>query len=235
LLEADKSSMRRPDIEVALRGRTLSLWGSWRELRKLPEYLHPDERVDDVTAANFGETGGRSLIVATNERILIIKDGWIFKNSQGIAYSGLRSVEIKTGLILSEISFVGDGIEINTTKTGRWSGKRIVHLIRERIGSRYNSYQNSQAALGLAGNAPLNTTSIAAPSASLSNPLDFSAPQSGLNLHTVTTNQANSAATPPASQDNFLSQMERLSALRASGALSEVEFQNAKNKLLHEY
>ena len=135
----------RADIQQALRGRTwLLFFGANREKKRLERYLHPDEVVHDIAPCDFGETGGRSILVATDERVMAIKDGWIFRNSQGMGYADIRSVEITTGLIWSKLEFHGEGMEFEVTKMGRWSADHIVQLIRGRIGSRYASWENQR-------------------------------------------------------------------------------------------
>jgi hypothetical protein len=135
----------RADIQQALRGRTwLLFFGANREKKRLERYLHPDEVVHDIAPCDFGETGGRSILVATDERVMAIKDGWIFRNSQGMGYADIRSVEITTGLIWSKLEFHGEGMEFEVTKMGRWSADHIVQLIRSRIGSRYASWENQR-------------------------------------------------------------------------------------------
>lgn len=132
----------RDDIRTAMRGRSITFWGARRERRKLPNYLHADERVDDLLACSYGDTGGRSLLVATNERVIAVKDGWVFKNSQSIAYKDIRSVEIRTGLMFAEITFIGEGnVLFEVKKAGRFSADHLVKLIRTRIGSRNAAYQ----------------------------------------------------------------------------------------------
>jgi len=200
------------------------MWGAWRELRRLPNALYADEVVDDVAACSFGETGGRAIMVATNERLLFVKDGWIFKNSQNIAYNAVKGVEIRTHLIFADIVFVGEGHEIVVKKVGRFAAKHFVDLVRSRIGSRYNKWQRDEHEKRQQA-----ATASNASSASASNPLAFDtasaapAPATG------------SIPLPSTAPDSFLNKMERLAHLRAAGNLTEAEFQDAKRRLLENY
>jgi hypothetical protein len=153
----------RADIKEANRGRTLSFWGANREKRRLEQYLHDGEIVHDMLACSFGDTGGRSLLVITDERILAIKDGWIFKNSQGMSYQDIRSVEFKSGMLFASLEFRGEGMEFEVTKAGRFSGEHAVKLIRGRVGSRYAKWERdrqtaadaAQTAVTSSGNGPV--------------------------------------------------------------------------------
>jgi hypothetical protein len=136
----------RADVREALRGRGLSFLGANRERRRLEEYLHEDEIVHDLAACNFGDSGGRALLVASDERVLVIKDGWIFKNSQGMGYQDIRSVEITVGLIFATLQFHGEGMDFEVKRVGRWSAEHVVKLIRARIGSRYNKWERTRQA-----------------------------------------------------------------------------------------
>lgn len=133
----------RDDVKAALRGRWVSFFGANRERRRLENYLHDGEIVHDLAAGSFGDTGGRALLVATTERVLVIKDGWIFKNSQGMGYQDIRSVEIKTGLFFATLQFHGEGMEFEVLKVGRFAADHFVKLVRGRIGSRYNTWERS--------------------------------------------------------------------------------------------
>jgi len=146
----------RADIKEANRGRTLSFWGAGRERRRLEQYLHEDEIVHDMLACSFGDTGGRSLLVITDERILAIKDGWIFKNSQGMSYQDIRSVEFKSGMLFASLEFRGEGMEFEVTKAGRFSGEHAVKLIRSRIGSRYAKWERERQATADAAQAAVS-------------------------------------------------------------------------------
>lgn len=139
--------MRRADVTAAVRGRSLTLWGAFRELRKLPEYLYDGEVVDDVAACTFGTTGGRSIMVATNERLLFLKDGWVYKNSQNIAYEAIDSVNIRTKLFFSTVSFVARGETIAVVdKVGRFSAKHFCDLVRNRTGHRFATWKAQEQA-----------------------------------------------------------------------------------------
>lgn len=206
------------------------MWGAFRELRLLPTYLLQDEVVEDLVACSFGKTGGRAVAVATNERLLFVKDGWIFKNSENLAYSDVKSVEINTHLFFADVTFVGEGHEIEVKKVGRFAAKHMVDLVRARVGVRYNKWQRDEQA-----RVDLSTGAIP-----VVNPLAFTVPA------TAPTTPPNPLAVPSAapqtpfhasaaSQDSFLSRMERLTQLRDSGALTEMEFQSKKRDLLKEF
>lgn len=249
----------RDDIRRALRGRSVTFLGANRELRKLPEYLHDDERVDDVAACKFDTAGGRAIVVATDERIIVVKNGWILRSSQSMAYKDVRSIDINTGVFFATIDFHGEGVDpFKISNVGRFAADHIVKLIRERTGSRYHTWerqrqqekhqlQQQQAAMSLS--TPVTSAQPVVPQQPLSdrledyvgitsqslNPVSLPGPQHIPNPTNPNVQQLHfppTNPTPAPQPVNLLAELEKLEEQYKQGLLSDGQFQFAKKKLL---
>lgn len=226
----------RTDIKKALRGRSFSFLGAYREIRRLGEYLHEGEEVHDLLACTFGDTKGRALLVVTDERVLAFKDGWIFRNSQGMGYQDIRSLEIRTGLFWARLQFKGEGMSFTIAKVGRFSAEHAAKIIRSRIGSRYNSWEKQQIEAATQRHNAQNPVSSPTPEPTPTAPKAFYETEAPLGLEQFTPSLSLTPATSelPVARDNddLLDKLERLKSLRESGMLSPEEYVAAKNKLL---
>lgn len=220
----------RKDVKKALRGRSLSFLGANREIRRIDEYLHDGEEVHDLMACQFGDTGGRALIVITDERVFVYKDGWIFKNSQGMGYGDIRTVEIRTGIFFAKIKFKGEGMSLETSKVGRFSAEHGVKIIRTRIGSRYNSWEAQKQLLRDQNNAAAAALPNVASPAPQAKPAAFYETEEPLTLDQFllpVTEKSNSEKS-----SNLIDELERLQVLLEKGVLTPEEYAAAKKKLL---
>lgn len=222
----------RKDVRKALRGRSLSFLGANREIRKLDNYLHEGEEVHDLMACKFGDTGGRALIAITDERVLVFKDGWIFKNSQGMSYRDIRSIKVSTGLFFATITFKGEGMNFVASKVGRWAAEHGTKIVRSRIGSRYNTWQaqleRDKAEQAKAPEQPLPQTDVTA-SMEASKPFYDTDQPLGLE-HFLPQVKAEPATETKTS--GLADELERLRHLKDAGFLTDEEFSEAKRRLL---
>jgi hypothetical protein len=223
----------RKDIRKALRGRSLSFLGANREIRRLDDYLQPGEEVHDLLACNFGDTGGRSLLVVTDERILVFKDGWIFKNSQSMGYEDIKTIEIRTGLFWGKIKFKGEGMNFAITKVGRFSAEHAMKIMRSRIGPRYHTWEAQRQLLRAERDqlesgapAPVLTPTPAAPV----KPPAFYETDEPLTLDQFL--KPISGEAKPEKSSNLIDELERLQVLLEKGVLTQEEYTSAKKKLL---
>lgn len=226
----------RKDVKKALRGRSLSFFGAHREIKRLDNYLHEEEEVHDLVACSFGDTGGRALVVVTDERVLVYKDGWIFRNSQAMAYSDIRTIEIRSGLLWAKIKFKGEGMSFEISKAGRFSAEHAVKIIRSRIGSRYNNWEIQRQLLLDQKNQAQQPSQT--PTANLTAPAPFYQTEEPLTLDQFlspapTANQTETnTGTTPAVTGSMVDELERLQSLLRIGILTPEEFTIAKKKLL---
>lgn len=229
------TSMRK-DVRKALRGRSLSFSGANREIRRIEEYLHDGEEVHDLLACNFGDTGGRSLLVVTDERVLVFKDGWIFKNSQSLSYEDIKTIEIRTGLIWGKIKFKGEGMNFAITKLGRFSAEHSVKIIRSRIGSRYNTWEAKRLALRAEKEQEEQGLPLPAATPAPAKPAAFYETDEPLTLDQFLPPKEpkaeNFTGSMPMVTGSMVDELERLQSLVGKGILTPEEFATAKKKLL---
>jgi hypothetical protein len=132
---------QREQINEAKKGNAI-LFGSNREIRRLPEHLHQGEIVRKiVTGSPYGKRG-RGIIVATNERVLLVRDGWVFRNTQDFPLETISSVEFSTGWFFGVFSLFGKGDEVAFNWVGRNAGDKFAKLIRELVADYTRSRQN---------------------------------------------------------------------------------------------
>jgi hypothetical protein len=115
-------------IQEAKKGNAI-LFGSNREIRRLPIYLHEGEQVYKIITGSPGK--GRGVIVATDERVLFIKDGWVFRTVQDFPYETVSSVEFKTGIMFGSFIMYGKGDETAYNWVGRFAGAEFARLVRK--------------------------------------------------------------------------------------------------------
>lgn len=118
-------------IDKASRNNFVRL-GALRELRKLPEYLHNGEVVLDVVTGSREGKYGRGVMVATNERLLIIFNGWVFRENSDFSYETISSIEFKVnGLFFGELTVFGKGSHVTYNWVGRKAGREFVKVVRQ--------------------------------------------------------------------------------------------------------
>lgn len=222
----------RKDVKKALRGRSLSFLGANREIRRIDDYLHEGEEVHDLLACNFGDTGGRSLVVVTDERVLVFKDGWVFKNSQSMGYEDIKTVEIRTGLFWGKIKFKGEGMNFAITKVGRFSAEHAMKIMRSRIGPRYNTWEVKRQILR-AEREQLehgDATPVQPSSPTQAKPAAFYETDEPLTLDQFLPPVTEESK--PEKTGNIIDELERLQALLEKGVITPEEYAAAKRKLL---
>lgn len=116
-----------------LADKNFVLLGAKRELRRLPEYLHDGEEVlDIVTGSRIGKRG-RGIIVATSERLLIIWDGWVFRENQDFPYETISGIEFKVGIFFGTLTVYGKGDSTAYNWVGRKSGAEFNKTVRKLV------------------------------------------------------------------------------------------------------
>lgn len=127
--EEDAEKVRQ-QIKEAKKGNAI-LFASNREIRRLPLYLSAGEDVISIITGSPIGSPGRGIIVATNYRVLFIKDGWILRTDQDFPYETISSVEMKTGLFFGTFTLYGKGDETGYSWVGRFKGQKFKKIVQE--------------------------------------------------------------------------------------------------------
>jgi len=117
-------------IKTALKGNAFR-FGSNREIRRLPQYLQPGEKVLSIVTGSRHQKRGRGIVVATDQRVLFIWDGWVFRENQDFPYETISSMEFQTGVFFGIMTLYGKGDEISYNWIDRFSGDRFTKLVRQ--------------------------------------------------------------------------------------------------------
>ena len=120
----------RAEIKQAIKGNAI-LFASNRELRRLPLYLLQNEHPINIVSGSPGRGRGRGIIVATNYRVLFIRDGWIFRNDQDYPYETISSVEFKSGIFFGTLTLFGKGDDTPYIWVGKFKGQKFKKLVQE--------------------------------------------------------------------------------------------------------
>lgn len=115
------------------------LFGSRRELRRLKLYLNKGEEVFQIITGSRAGLRGRGIVVATNERVIFIWDGWVFRETQDFPYETVSSVEFRTGILFGTFSMYGKGDEVAYNWVGRVSGANFAKTVRELVSKSTNN------------------------------------------------------------------------------------------------
>lgn len=153
-------------IKEARKGNGI-LFASHREMRRLPSYLHEGEQVISLVtgspkhmigseSGSVASSKGRGIVVATTERVLFIRDGWVFRNVQDLPYETISSVEFTTGILFGTLSVFGKGDGVFYNWVGRSAGAKFAKIVRQQV-----SEQNNVS--GTTGKKPAVPTGVTAP------------------------------------------------------------------------
>jgi hypothetical protein len=127
---AAKADEVRPDIAQAMAKMTYKV-GSKREIRRLPEHLWHDERVDFLAGGTYGP--GTGVLVLTNRRLLFLKDGFTAKVSEDFPLDKVSSVQWHTGLLFGTITIFASGNKAEIKDVQKPDGKALTDAVRARI------------------------------------------------------------------------------------------------------
>lgn len=201
---------RSEQIKEAKKGNAI-LFGSNREIRRLSLYLHEGEEVLSILAGSPGKYKGRGIVVATDERVMFIKDGWIFRTVQDYPYETISSVEFKTGILFGTFIMYGKGDETAYNWIGRFAGTDFSKLVRQKSSDAKRGISNS-------GSVPAVTGSIEQPK-----PIQLPQTASGLPL------PPKPISTP---QMGVHDQLVQLKKLYEEGLINIDEFEIKKQEII---
>ncbi|MGY2703816.1 MULTISPECIES: PH domain-containing protein [unclassified Nocardioides] len=127
---ASKAGDVRPDIEAAMAKMSYKS-GSKREIRRLPEHLWHDERVELMVGGAYGP--GTGILVLTDRRLIFVKDGMTAKVSEDFPLDKVSSVQWQTGMMLGTISIFASGNKAEIKNVQKTDGKALTDAVRARI------------------------------------------------------------------------------------------------------
>jgi len=120
----------RPDILTAMEKMSFKM-GSKREIKRLPEHLWENERVDLLTAGTYGS--GTGVLVLTDRRLLFLKDGVMSKTSEDFPLEKISSIQWSTGMLLGKMTVFASGNKAEILNVQKQDGKMITDAVRARI------------------------------------------------------------------------------------------------------
>lgn len=145
--------------------KNFMLLGSNREIRRLPSYLNSGERVLALVTGTPHETvstgynrgrsyekragakKGRGIVVATDSRILFIKDGWLFRSTQDYPYETISSVEFETRIFFGDLSIYGKGDGTVYSGVGRTAGAEFSKIVRQLVADQKRGVSTATASI----------------------------------------------------------------------------------------
>lgn len=122
----------RPDIVAAMAKMSYKL-GSKREIKRLPEHLWENERVDLMTGGTYGS--GTGVLVLTDRRLLFLRDGVMSKTSEDFPLEKISSIMWSTGMLLGRLTVYASGNKAEINNVQKQDGKAIADAVRSRIAS----------------------------------------------------------------------------------------------------
>lgn len=138
----------RPDIAAAMSKMEIKVGGK-REIKRLPEHLWEGEQVERMTTGAYG--AGTGLLVATDRRLLFVKDGIMAKTSEDFPYEKISSVQWHSGMLMGTVTVFVSGNKAEIKNVSKGDGKAIVDLVRNRTST-------GGAVAAPAAGAPASTT-----------------------------------------------------------------------------
>jgi hypothetical protein len=120
----------RPDIQNAMSKMSHKM-DSKREIKKLPDHLWENERVDLITGGTYG--AGTGIVVLTDRRLFFLKDGLLSKTSEDFPLSKISSVQWSAGMLLGKIIVFASGNKAEIVNVQKTDGKAITDAVRSRL------------------------------------------------------------------------------------------------------
>ena len=127
-----KRMTERPDIAAAAE-RMPSRFGAKRELKALPEELHPGETVEQIASGMYSD--GVGILVATNFRLLFLFKGLVRSITEDFAYNRISSIEYKSGIALASVNVYVSNQKAEIKNLTKGEAKAIVDITRVRMNS----------------------------------------------------------------------------------------------------
>ncbi|MEU4392540.1 PH domain-containing protein [Kribbella sp. NPDC023855] len=122
----------REDIRAAVAKMTETIGGG-RELRRLPDHLHHGERVDLIATGTHEDGLATGIVVLTNQRLLFLKDGVLFKRSEDFPLGRITSVQWSSGPMFGKITIFASGNRAVIDNVEKPDGLAICEAVRAHL------------------------------------------------------------------------------------------------------
>lgn len=122
----------RTDIQAAVAKMSMTMGGG-RELRKLPDHLHEGERVDLIATGAYEDQLATGIVVLTNQRLMFMKDGVLFKGFEDFPLDKITSVQWSSGPLSGTITVFASGNQAVITELEKPDGLAICDAVRARL------------------------------------------------------------------------------------------------------
>jgi Bacterial PH domain/Short C-terminal domain len=109
-------------------------WGGRRELKKLDEYLWPDETVSRMATGTYAQKNG--LLVLTDRRLIFLYHGWTGRRNEDFPLDTLTSVSSSSGLALGSVTVFSGGAKAEIKNVNKADAKALVDEMRNRLATR---------------------------------------------------------------------------------------------------
>lgn len=189
-------------------------FGSNRELRRLRQHLNNGESVLGIITGSRLSKRGRGIVVATDERLLFIHDGWVFRENQDYPYETISSVEFSTKIFFGVFTLYGKGDETSYNWVGRSAGAKFTKLVRQLTADAAKGRQRQPEGY-------LPTPTDQNPVAANTGP-----------LRSLPLPPVHSVSTPLSGPDMVLKQLNELGEMREKGFITPEDYDLKKQELL---
>jgi hypothetical protein len=122
----------RADIQAAVAKMSETIGGR-RELRMLPDHLHDGERVDLIATGTYEDGLATGIVVLTDQRLLFLKDGVLFKRSEDFPLDKITSVQWSSGPMFGKITVFASGNRAVIDNLEKPDGLAICEAIRAHL------------------------------------------------------------------------------------------------------
>jgi hypothetical protein len=109
-------------------------WGGRRELKKLEEYLWPDETVSRMATGTYAQKNG--LLVLTDRRLIFLYHGWAGHRNEDFPLDTVTSVSSSSGLALGSVTVFSGGAKAEIKNVNKTDAKALVDEMRNRLATR---------------------------------------------------------------------------------------------------
>lgn len=106
-------------------------FGAGREIKKLPQHLWDDERVELLSSGNVSDRNG--LLALTSHRLIFLFTGLVNSAFEDFPISNISSISYKSGMMLASIEVYASGNKATISNVNKADAKEIADAIRAKL------------------------------------------------------------------------------------------------------